>query len=210
MANISPELMQLVQLLQQQQPARAPPVPNYFPTTAMPQQQGQSSSSPQIPSGLLDRLTGGGSGAGTGGANTAGSVATDSGSFGASGPYDFANLSGAGGGLGDGTASGLSGGAASSGAGTVSGAGGGLAALAPFGYAAAIGVGANTEANHANTPLGDGLLAGLGPSAAQIWKDPLGMGLPTLLGAPFLTPFTASKDAKATKPEFSGLFGLGF
>jgi hypothetical protein len=36
------------------------------------------------------------------------------------------------------------------------------------------------------------------------------MGLPTLLGAPFLTPFTGSQEAKKTKPEWSGLFGVGF
>lgn len=71
-------------------------------------------------------------------------------------------------------------------------------------------MGKNTEANHAGTPVGDALLGGLAPSAAQMWEDPIGMGLPTLLGAPFLTPFTASDKAKKTKPEWSSLFGLGF
>lgn len=96
------------------------------------------------------------------------------------------------------------------GAGGMLGGAGGLAALAPFGYAAAIGLGKNTEANHANTPFGDVLLGGLAPSGAQILKDPVGMGLPALLGVPFLAPFFASKEAKATKPEWSGLFDLGF
>lgn len=90
------------------------------------------------------------------------------------------------------------------------GAGAGLGAFAlPAAFAAAIGVGKNTEANHAGTPVGDMLLGGLAPSGAQIAKDPIGMGLPTLLGAPFLTPFTASDEAKKTKPEWSSLFGIG-
>lgn len=89
--------------------------------------------------------------------------------------------------------------------------GSGLGGLAsPAFFAALIGMGKNTEANHPNSPLGQGLLAGLGPSISQIAKDPMGMGLPTLLGAPFLTPFTSSKQAQQTKPEWSGLFGLGF
>jgi hypothetical protein len=86
----------------------------------------------------------------------------------------------------------------------------GLGAVAwPAAIAAAIGFGKNTEANHANTPFGDVLLGALAPSATQIFEDPLGMGLPTLLGAPFLTPFTASKEAKAKKPEWSSLFSVG-
>jgi hypothetical protein len=90
-------------------------------------------------------------------------------------------------------------------------AGGGLGAFGPAAlFAALIGMGKNTEANHPNTPEGDASLAMLGPSAAQIFKDPLGMGLPTLLGVPFITPFTGSQDAKKTKPEWSGLFPLGF
>ena len=79
----------------------------------------------------------------------------------------------------------------------------------PAAIAGAIGFGKNTEANHANTPLGDVLLGALAPSATQIIEDPLGMGLPTLLGAPFLTPFTASKEAKAKKPEWSSFFPFG-
>jgi hypothetical protein len=90
-------------------------------------------------------------------------------------------------------------------------AGMGMGGLASPGiFAALIGMGKNTEANHAGTPLGDGLLAGLGPSAAQVMEDPVGMGLPTLFGAPFLTPFFGSDEAKAASPEWSGLFGLGF
>jgi hypothetical protein len=88
------------------------------------------------------------------------------------------------------------------------GAGAGAVAV-PLMAAAGIGLGKNTEANYAGTPVGDLLLAGLGPSAAQIIKDPLGMGLPTLLGVPFITPFTASQDAKQTKPEWSSLFPFG-
>jgi hypothetical protein len=61
-----------------------------------------------------------------------------------------------------------------------------------------------------NDPLGNFGLAMLAPSGAQIKEDPVGMGLPTLLGAPFLTPFTASKKSKQQKPEWSGLWsGLG-
>lgn len=177
---------------------------------------------------MLDKLSGGGK-ATNGGAimnaqpNTAGGVPTDSGSFGSgiggadgfgglNAPLDYSSQIGGADGVG-----GLNaplGGAADAGGGssTLGGAGGfgGLASLAPFGYAAAIGVGANTAANHGGTPLGDGLTSLLGPSAAQMWKDPMGMGLPTLLGAPWLTPFTGSDEAKKTKPEWSGLFGLGF
>lgn len=85
---------------------------------------------------------------------------------------------------------------------------GGLGAGA--GYAAAIGIGKNTEYNHPDTAMGQGLLAGLGPSASQIQADPIGMGLPTALGAPFLTPFTSSTAAQATAPEWQGIFGIGF
>jgi hypothetical protein len=87
--------------------------------------------------------------------------------------------------------------------------GGAASAALPLAYAAAIGFGKNTEANHANTPFGDVLLGALAPSGTQILEDPLGMGLPTLLGAPFLTPFTASKEAKAKTPEWSSLFPFG-
>lgn len=108
-------------------------------------------------------------------------------------------------GAGEGIGGGLSGAAGGEGA------AGGLAAAGPYAaLAALIGIGKNTEANHAGTPLGDGLLAGLAPSGAQIAKDPLGMGLPALLGVPFITPFTASKEAKATRPEWSSLFRFGF
>jgi hypothetical protein len=103
-----------------------------------------------------------------------------------------------------GSAGGASGAGASGG-----GFGGAASAALPLAYAAAIGFGKNTEANHANTPFGDFLLGALAPSGAQILEDPLGMGLPTLLGAPFLTPFTASKEAKAKKPEWSSLFSFG-
>jgi hypothetical protein len=122
-------------------------------------------------------------------------------------------MGGGGGGAGAAAGAGAEGGgaAAGGGGGMFGGMGGmgGLASLAPVGYAAAIGLGKNTEANHAGTPVGDMLLGGLAPSGAQIWEDPIGMGLPALLGVPFLTPFTASDKAKKTKPEWSQLFGGG-
>jgi hypothetical protein len=106
-------------------------------------------------------------------------------------------------GLGGDSAGGASGGG-------LSGLGSGMGAFAlPAAIAAMIGIGKNTEANHPNTPEGDASLGLLGPSAAQIIKDPIGMGLPTLLGVPFITPFTGSQDAKKEKPEWSGFFGLG-
>lgn len=55
-------------------------------------------------------------------------------------------------------------------------------------------------------PMGNFGLAMLAPSGAQIMEDPKGMGLPTLLGAPFLTPFTASDKAKQTEPEWAGIW----
>ena len=86
----------------------------------------------------------------------------------------------------------------------------GPAWLGPAGfYAALIGTGKNLESSNANNGIGQTLLGGLAPSASQIAKDPMGMGLPTLFGAPFLTPFTGSKAARDTKPEWSGLFSLG-
>jgi hypothetical protein len=143
------------------------------------------------PLGMLTNFMGGGAGAGAG-AGAASAAGGGASSLGAS----------AGGSLSAGA-----GGAAAGGSGAL----GGMSAMGPAAlFAALIGLGKNTENNHAGTPLGDGLLAGLGPSAAQIFEDPLGMGLPTLLGAPFLTPFTASDKAKKTAPEWQGLFGLGF
>lgn len=92
-------------------------------------------------------------------------------------------------------------------------AGGSSGAFSTFGlpaiYAALIGMGKNIESKHYDSPLGQGLLAGLAPSGNQIAKDPMGMGLPTLFGMPFLTPFTSSKAAQAAKPEWQGLFSLG-
>jgi hypothetical protein len=166
-------------------------------------QSAQSQDDGGLPPGtssIIDKfLPGGGSTAGAG-------PITDTGAFpggSAAGDYGFADLSGAGGGLG----SGASGGSSAAG-GSGGSALGGLGPAAMF--AALIGLGKNTEANHPNTPGGDASLGLLGPSAAQIVKDPIGMGLPTLLGAPFLTPFTGSDEAKKTKPEWSGMFPLGF
>lgn len=76
-------------------------------------------------------------------------------------------------------------------------------------YAALIGTGKNIESANPNNPLGQGLLAGLAPSGNQIMKDPIGMGLPTLFGVPFITPFTSSSAAQAAKPEWQSLFSLG-
>src|SRR6185437_6299791 len=76
-------------------------------------------------------------------------------------------------------------------------------------WAALIGAGKNVENSNANNGLGKGLLAFMGPSIHQVSKDPVGMGLPTLLGAPFLTPFTSSKASQDTRPEWSSLFKLG-
>lgn len=170
-----------------------------------PQPKQQQSQGGSLPTGLLDKIMGGGQG----GANTAGSIVTDSGGWGAGGGIG-GGLDALGGSSGAASAGGGLDALGSSSAGAGAGSAGGLAALAPFGYAAAIGVGANTAANHGGTPFGDGLTALMGPSIAQMLKDPKGMGLPTLLGAPFLAPFTASDEAKKTKPEWSGLFGLGF
>lgn len=84
-------------------------------------------------------------------------------------------------------------------------------AATPLMYAYLIGKGKTIENERLNEnpddPLGNFGLAMLAPSGAQIAEDPVGMGLPTLLGLPFLTPFTASDDAKKKKPEWSGLFG---
>lgn len=214
--SLSPQIQRLVQALIADQAPHTPAPPNYFPQNATPKtQENGGISSPSFPS--KPGVPGGAA------PNTAGSVATDSGAWGNSAsPYAFADYSGAYGGLGDtaatdagswgaGAASGTGDAAASSASGAGSSGFGGMGAFAlPLAYAAAIGIGKNTEANHPNTIGGDASLGLLGPSGAQIIKDPIGMGLPTLLGAPFLTPLTGSDDAKRAKPEFSGLFGLGF
>lgn len=75
--------------------------------------------------------------------------------------------------------------------------------------AEAIGTGKNIEYSNPRTGLGQTLLAGLAPSGRQIAKDPVGMGIPTLLGMPFLTPFTSSKKAQAARPEWEGIWKLG-
>lgn len=80
----------------------------------------------------------------------------------------------------------------------------------PLLYAYLIGKGKMMENNRLsqdpNDPMGNLGLAMLAPSFNQIKEDPKGMGLPTLLGVPFLTPFTASDKSKQTKPEWSGLW----
>ena len=113
-------------------------------------------------------------------------------------------------GLGEFTAGG--GGLGGGGAGAGGGASGGLGGMGPLLYAYLIGKGKMLENENPDSALGKGLLAGLGPSFAQVREDPMGMGLPTALGLPFLTPFTGSKKARATEPEWAGLwnmFGLG-
>lgn len=80
----------------------------------------------------------------------------------------------------------------------------------PLLWAYLIGKGKMIENQNPNSPVGKGLLAGLGPSFAQIKEDPKGMGLPTLAGLPFLTPWTGSKKARETEPEWAGFWkGIG-
>lgn len=76
----------------------------------------------------------------------------------------------------------------------------------PLLYAYLIGQGKMIEGNNPDSALGKGLLGGLGPSFNQLKEDPVGMGLPSLLGAPFLAPFFASDDARKAKPEFAGIW----
>ncbi len=212
------ELARLARMLQEQNARPVsmpyqPPIPIITNPYMGQQNQQNSSSSPSSGlSDLLDQFTGGSGGGGSGvpgGFDPQGNPAL-AGSDGIPLGLDAqgnaalpeAGASGGGGILGS---LGLGGGTAGGGASGAMGSLGGIGAIA-----ALIGSGKNTEYNHAGTPVGDVLLGGLAPSGAQILKDPIGMGLPTLLGAPFLTPFTASMDAKKTKPEWSGLFGLGF
>ncbi len=77
----------------------------------------------------------------------------------------------------------------------------------PLLYAYLIGQGKMLEANNQDSPLSDASLGLLGPSFNQLKEDPVGMGLPSLLGLPFLTPFFADDKAKRAKPEFAGLWG---
>ncbi len=81
--------------------------------------------------------------------------------------------------------------------------------FSPLLWAELIGMGKNIESSNPHSALGMGLLGGLAPSGNQIMKDPVGMGLPTLFGMPFLTPFTSSKKAQEATPEWQSLFGLG-
>lgn len=76
----------------------------------------------------------------------------------------------------------------------------------PLLYAYLIGQGKMIEGNNPDSALGKGLLGGLGPSFNQLKEDPVGMGLPSLLGVPFLAPFFASDDARKAKPEFAGIW----
>ena len=82
-----------------------------------------------------------------------------------------------------------------------------MGAASPFLWPLLIGMGKTVEHNNPGTPAGDTLLGLLGPSAAQIKEDPMGMGLPTALGAPFLAPFFASDKAKGATPEWLSLLG---
>ena len=87
--------------------------------------------------------------------------------------------------------------------------GGGLSSFGPAFWAALIGLGKNLESNHPTSGLGETLRSLLGPDINQVAKDPIGEGLPTLFGFPFLTPWTASKASKEAKPEWEQLFSLG-
>lgn len=82
----------------------------------------------------------------------------------------------------------------------------------PLLYAYLIGKGKSLENDrlkkYPDDPLGNVGLGLLGPSISQALADPKGMGLPTLLGLPFLTPFTASDAAKQKSPWFKGILGL--
>lgn len=79
-------------------------------------------------------------------------------------------------------------------------------AATPLLYAYLIGQGKVIEGNNPDSALGKGLLGGLGPSFNQLKEDPVGMGLPSLLGVPFLAPFFASDKARRAKPEFGGIW----
>jgi len=147
-----------------------------------PQSPGVFGGAGSPPIGTLSSMGGGAAGDGAG---TAADVGGGADSFGGLGSYT-------------GTSAGAAGGAGS-GSGGVAGMG---PVAGPALFAALIGSGKIIEHNNANNPLGQGLLAGLGPSFSQVKKDPVGMGLPTLLGAPFLTPFTSSRAAQDTKPEW--------
>lgn len=78
----------------------------------------------------------------------------------------------------------------------------------PFVYAYLIGKSKMMEHDRLekdpDDPLGNFSMAMVMPSGNQIKEDPKGMGIPTALGLPFLTPFTASDEAKKKKPEWAG------
>lgn len=80
----------------------------------------------------------------------------------------------------------------------------------PLLYAYLIGQGKMIESRNPDSAYGKALLGGLGPSFNQLKEDPVGMGIPTALGFPFLAPFLGSDKARKKKPEFAGLWdGLG-
>ena len=83
-------------------------------------------------------------------------------------------------------------------------------AATPALYAYLIGQGKMIESRNPDSAYGKALLGGLGPSFNQLKEDPIGMGIPTALGFPFLAPFFGSDKARKKKPEFAGLWdGLG-
>lgn len=105
----------------------------------------------------------------------------------------------------------VAGGTTATGAGGPAGGGGasGLGALGPAaGFAALIGSGKLIENKTHDTPLGRGLLSGLGPSLAQIQKDPK-LGFTTAIGVPFLNGWLRNDDAAEADPEWASLFGFG-
>lgn len=164
----------------------------------------QGSQNPNVPwmsllqnwNTLSNLYSGTGSAAGAGGAGAA-SAAGAGAPAGAAG----AGVGGAGA-AGAGAAS-----AASSSGGSGAGAGGGMASMGPGLFAALIASGKLIEHGNPDSALGKGLLGGLGPSYAQIRADPKGMGIPTALGHAWATPWTSSRKARGTAPEWAGAMG---
>lgn len=103
-----------------------------------------------------------------------------------------------------GNASAAGGTSAASGAGGSVG-GAGFGAFGPAAaFAALIGAGKLIESENADSPLGRGLLSGLGPSISQIFEDPK-LGAFAALGVPFLGGIFRSKKASRTEPEWAPL-----
>lgn len=133
---------------------------------------------------MLSMLNGGGTAAGATGAT---------GTAGATGATGTAGATGA-------TGAGAAGGA---GAGA---AGAGAAAMAiPAAIAAAIMGGKELEQRESKSPLGRGLLSGLGPSFSQVKEDPK-LALTTLLGVPFINGAIRSDKAGSATTDWRAIF----